>query len=528
MKLNLLKKLLTLSPVVISPVLVTACGSNDDGGGKTDNASFYLKIYQSELSIVWQTKTQAVNQAALDFNHEYNLQTQVLSEVLTKAKAEGAAEYKKEFPNLNNYDGSNFDDITASFSIPNDSRSNLKISGSVLSVYPTDIFGGPKNKNHIDYTLALNGPKVISKSISGFLNIVLQPGFINYNASSGLEDNDVSAVFGNINLSTILVGEAGGGLDVGTRASSGGYKFDIYDTNGSGKKGKLDNDDVLSVYGNNDLSEILVGENDGGLDVGTRAKASDPYTFKNYKSTISGHTNDVSSIYGNASLSTILVGYRGFGGLSVGTKQADGNYTFFNYDGGAGKPLGGNNIGAVYGNADMSKILVGEDGTGLDVGTRKSDGKYTFVHYNSYSGAPLASAFILSLSANADMSKIFVGERNFAAGGGLDVGTRQSNGSYSFKNYPGGSGKPLANLNVTSIQGNADMSKILLGENGGGMDVGTKQADGNYSFVNYNTATSNKLTSNDVQGVFTTTDFSKILVGEDGGGIDISSNLWFA
>ena len=55
MKLNLLKKLLTLTPVVISPILVTACGSSDNGGKDNKpkdisaDGKFYLDFYQREL-----------------------------------------------------------------------------------------------------------------------------------------------------------------------------------------------------------------------------------------------------------------------------------------------------------------------------------------------------------------------------------------------------------------------------------------------------------------------------------------------
>ena len=342
MKINLLKKLLCLSPVIISPILVTACGSSDGGGGgdkidalKLKTATlikdpskvvapgkFYLDFYQRELNAVWATKTAAINAAATNVaaNHQYDMQLQVLSEVLTKVKTDGAAEFKKVFPTLDDYNADIFDDITVSFTIPDDSKGNLKIADDgVLSVYPTSIVSGAASEKQINYTLKLTSSKVSAKDLSGSLKFDLNTGFINYSNTWG--DDLITDVYGGgNNMSTILVGSFESGLDVGAKQADGSYNFKNYKTG----QGLIAND-INKVYSSADASKILVGTY-AGLSVGTRTKASDPYTFKNYNTSSSGAeklaNNNVYALYGNADLSTILVG-EGGGGIDVGTKQAD-------------------------------------------------------------------------------------------------------------------------------------------------------------------------------------------------------------
>ena len=528
MKLNLLKKLLTLTPVVISPILVTACGNSDGDKLNDINAAgqFYLDFYQRELNAVWATKTADINAAAAKAEHQYDLQLQVLSEVLTKVKADGASEFKKEFPKLDNYDPSNFSDINVSFTIPDDSKGNLKVDDGKLTIYPYSVIGSNKRIEQINYTLKLNSPKEVGKELSGDLKFNLQPGFINYdtNTLNKLANDDVAAVYGNPNMSTILVGTYGGGLDVGTRQSAGGYKFDNYNASGSGDK-KILNNYVTGVYGNADLSTILVGTDDG-LDVGTR-QADRTYKFGKYTTSNGLADNAVQTISGNKDLSTILVGEYG-GGMDVGTRdKASDAYTFKNYSTSSpGKEkLVGNKITGVYGNDDLSEILVGSYESGLSVGKKLSGGNYNFDNYTtSGSGKQkLANIHVSSVSGNADLSTILVGEE----GGGLDVGTKNGS-SYEFTNYnnSGAGSSKLSDNEVQSVYGSTDLSKILVGELTGGLDVGTKESDGGYSFKNYTTA--NGLANNTIWATFGNANLSSILLGEDRDGIDISSNLWFA
>ena len=536
MKLNLLKKLLCLSPVVISPILVTACGSSDNGDEKTDitkvtaPGKFYLDFYQRELNAIWATKTAAINAAANDVaaNHQYDLGINLVDAVLPKVKTDGASEFKREFPKLDNYDSSVFDDITVSFSIPDDSKGNLKLADNgMLSIYPTSVVSGSASEKHIDYTLKLNSSKIVSKETIGSLKFNLKAGFVNYSSSSAdskkLANNKVSVVYGNADMSNILVGCYGGGLDVGAKQVNGEYNFTNYSTSSSSK---LATNNVSSAYGNAELSTILVGEFGGGLSVGARTSASDSYTFTNYAGGAGKPLADalVNSVYGNADLSEILVGEYG-GGLDVGTRTSAGDsYTFTNYAGGAGKPLANALVNSVYGNTDLSEIFVGETNGGLDVGTRQADGNYTFNNYSISSANPLANNVVNGVYGNADMSTILVGED----GGGLDIGTKQNDKSYKFTNY--NASKGLVTDFVTSVYGNTDLSTILVGERGGGLDIGTKQGDGNYTFVNYNSSLPDgeKLAKDNVYSVYGSADLSTILVGELGGGLDISSNLWFA
>ena len=541
MKLNLLKKLLTLSPVVISPILVTACGSSDNGGEKTDitkvtaPGKFYLDFYQRELNAIWATKTAEINAAASDTaaNHQYDLGINLVDAVLPKVKADGAAEFKKEFPKLDNYDASLFDNITVSFAIPNDSKGNLKLAdNSILSIYPASVVSGKASEKHIDYTLKLNSSKAIGKELSGSLKFNLQAGFVNYDdsTSSPLANNTVLSVYGNSNLSTILIGTLKGGLDVGTRQADGSYTFSTYNSSSSGKE-KLANNDVYGVYGNDSMSTIFIGEYGGGLDVGTK-QADGSYNFKNYKKA-QGLVNDyIFSIYGTPDLSTILVGTY-LGGLDVGTKQGDGTYKFVNYnkDSAGSSALADNSILSSYGNADLSTILLGTYG-GLNVGTRQAGGDYTFDKYNTSSSGSekLASNAVYSVYGSTDLSTILVGE-NGVLDGGLDVGTKQANGRYTFVDYNKDSAgsSALSEDDVNTVYGNTDLSTILVGEVEGGLDVGTKQGDGTYKFDNYNKDSATGALSNaTAKAIYGTADLSTILVGTYLGGLDISSNLWFA
>ena len=535
MKINLLKKLLCLSPVVISPILVTACG-NSDGGDKIDAlklktatliqdpnkvvapGKFYLDFYQRELDAIWATKTAAINAAATNVaaNHQYDLQLRVLSEVLTKVKTDGAAEFKKEFPKLDDYNADIFDDITVSFTIPDDSKGNLKIDNdNKLTIYPASILSGATSEKHINYTLKLTSSQVSAKDLSGSLKFDLNAGFIDYNTGSAdgkkLTSNIVQGVYGNANLSEILVAENGGGLDVGAKQADGTYNFTNYKT-GQG----LAFDNAFSVYGSTDMSTILVGTEGGGLSVGTRAKASDSYTFKNYTTSSSGKeklaSDSIYGVFGNTDMSKILVGtYEA--GIDLGTRQPDGSYNFTNYNSSSG--LAGDKVTKVYGTADLSTILVTGQALGLDVGTKQSDDSYTFDKYNSGDGLANDDAF--GLYGNADLSTILVG----TLGAGLSVGTKQADKSYQFTTYNSSNG--LTNNIVLSAYGSADMSTILVGGAGGGLDVGTKQPDGKYTFANYKIAQG--LTSDDVYSVYGNADLSTILVGQPGGGLDISSKL---
>ena len=523
MKLNLLKKLLTLSPVVISPILVTACGNSDD-----DTGNFYVKAYQSELNTVWATQNAAINTAANSPNHQYDLKKQVLDETLTKVKATGAAAFKKEFPDLDSYKADYFDDIKVSFSIPQDDAGNVKVAGNNLLVYPGSIMDGEKTEKQINYNLSLKEKS--SKDISGSLKFDLGSNFISYSTKDTgdqkLPSDSIVASFGNQNMSTILLGTQDAGLSVGNQQANGGYAFTNYDIDGTGSQ-KLANNKVLGVSGNKDMSEILVGEYGGGLDVGKRAKASDPYAFTNYDTSKGLASNDIFSVYDNGDLSTILVAEDG-GGLDVGTRaKASDAYTFSNYKIGSG--LSSDDVFSTYGDNDMKTILVATD-SGLEVGTRdKASDRYSFTNYNTSSAGKkkLSSNNIYDVYGTVDMSEILLATTD----AGVDLGTRQSDGSYNFINYsttsPGN--KKLSADQVSFVAGNANMSEILVGEDGGGLDVGKKvSADSSYEFTNYTNIPKGILSSNKIVSGYSNSDLSGILLGTFDGGIDISSNLWFS
>ena len=518
MKLNLLKKLLCLSPVVVSPILVTACGSEKSPNSPDE---FYLDFYQKELNSFWKSKQQDVNKAALDPSHQYDLKKELLDVTLKKVILDGASEFKKEFPKLDNYDANKFNDIKVSFSIPQADAGNLKLNKDVLAIYPSSIVSSDKTTKQINYTLSQGG----SKELSGSLMFDLKRGFINYNKGpQQLAGNDIWGVFGTADLSTILVADYGGGLDVGTKQAGGGYAFVNYNTSGSGKE-KLANDDVTSVYGTANLSKILVGELGGGLDVGIR-QPDGTYKFDNYGPSTARKIsdNEVEAVYGDTYMSEILVGENG-GGIDVGSViTGKDTYNFKNYSSkSSGKEkLANNDVYGVYGNGNLSTILVGEQGGGLDVGTRaKASDPYNFKNYNASSPGKekLANNDVYGVYGDPELDTILIGEY----GGGLDIGNRtRSSDPYTFTNYNKSNG--LKDNNVSSVYAASDFSKILVGEYGGGLDIGTRQTDGGYKFDNY------QLNQDYVWATFGNSngDLSSILVGQEKGGLDISSNLWFA
>ena len=520
MKLNLLKKLLTLSPVVISPILVTACGNSSNDGDT--NFQFYIDFYQKELNTIWATKAADINNAALNVNHNYNLKTEILDKVLAKVKADGKNEYKKDSPNNGEYQSDVFNDITTVFSVPDGSKGNLNVTDDTsLSVYPSGIGAVTPKKEQLNYVLKLK-TKSIYKTSEGTLNLDLKAGFVNYSTKSSGEEklasDDIVSTFGSSDMSGILVGTKASGLNIGTRQAGGGYKFVNYSTKSAGKE-KLANDDIKAVFGNSDLSTILVGEAGGGLDVGTR-QGYGSYNFTNYSTSNGLKNNNVYALYGNASLSKILVGEANNGGLDVGTRSGS-SYSFKNYPTRLGAST---NIQSLSGNDSLSTILLGTN-KGLDVGSN-ADGAYQFITYDTSSAsiAKLASDNVTGVFGNEDMSNILVGED----GGGLDFGTFDSDRYLSFTNYNASSSgkKKLISNYVKSVFANPDLSTILVGTNQG-LDIGTKaKASDPYSFTKYDST--NGLSGSFVTNISGTTDLSAILLGEQGSGLDISSNLWFA
>ena len=525
MKLNLLKKLLILSPIVISPVLVAACGTTITTKLNA-SGNFYLDYYQKELNAIYKDQVAAINTAANSNKHQYNLQSGIIDKVLTKVKTDGASEFKKELPNLSDYNVKIFDDIKITFSIPKDSSGNLKLDNNVLTVYPANVINTSSEKQ-IDYSLTLNNAKAKATVINSNLKLDLKPGFDNYNDTSSVSkliSNKVFCVYGNASMSTLLVGTAVG-LDVGKRQANGSYKFDTYTTSGPANK-TLNNEVVNSVWGSTDMKTILVGEEGGGLDVGTKQKDGS-YDFVNYSDTTSG--SKLSSwkvwiVYGNNDLSRILVG-TGRSGLDVGTRKQPSDpyaFTYYSTSSSGNKKLSGDLIHALYAKPDMTTILVGTRDNGLDVGT-DTNGVYWFKDFTTSSSGKqeLASNRVYDVYGTTDLSTILVGEN----GGGLDVG-QQNGATYDFTNYSTSSSgeEKLNNNEIWAVSGNADLSTILVGEDGGGLDVGTKQADGKYNFTNY----TSQLGGKNIVDIHATTDLSTILLGEDVGGLDISSNLWFA
>ena len=512
-KVSLLKKILCFSPVVISPIIMAASCNSDNS--VVDN--FYLSYFGQELKSTWSKNEAAINAIATSATHSYNLNENILIPTLAACKATGAEAFNQAFSGNNSYDADTFNNVSSVFTISSAGSSNLRILNNILTVYPKSILASDADYT-INFTLTLK-----NKNIKGEVKINVAPGFLKYNLRNKLHSNYVRAVYGSKDMSEILVGEWNEGLEIGNRQKDGSYDFTEYGSE------YLSDTRINSVYGNADLSTILVGTYSGGLYVGNK-ESDGKYQFTNYNMSSSSPliSNDIYGLRANADFSKIILSTSVLGdsersGVCVGTKQSGGEYTFKNYTADDSALIGGSYYSLIASSDnDLSTILVSTSDEGIQIGKLDSvSGGYSFSTLQD----GLKSKQVVSLSATNNLATILVGEN----GGGLDVGTRQADGTYNFDNY---STPVLADNEVSSSATNQDASKILVGLNNG-LDVGTKQADGKYTFVKYGKGSTPGIQGSTVQELYANSDLSNIIIPSNSGnasgpgGIDISTITWF-
>ena len=142
--------------------------------------------------------------------------------------------------------------------------------------------------------------------------------------------------------------------------------------------------------------------------------------------------------------------------------------------------LGNNDVNSVYASSDGNTIFAGTEG-GLSVGNKQGDNSYTFENYT------LNNDYVNSVYASSDGNIIYVGTRS-----GVSVGTKANN-TYTFQNYTTADG--LGNSLVDSVYASSDGNTIYAGT-AGGVSVGTKQSGSNrYTFQNYTTGLSSDFLS---------------------------------
>ena len=495
MKLNLLKKLLCLSPVLISPVLVTACGSEAKKPSNSDN--FYLSFYKMKLNEQFNALKTTIADAAKSSTHQYQFKVNVITPVLNACKKDGASEFKKQFPD-DTYNEKLFDQIVINFA----TTGNLKLSSdlSTLMVYPNSVITS-SSAQELNYTLQLKGAKTLIDAGSLVLN--LSAGFVPVTFSPV----GVTTVYGNNDLSTILVGTKSDGLSVGTRQANGSYNFINYNTFSASK---LANNDVTSIFATSDLTTIFVAEMGGGLDVGVKQN-DNSYQFTNYDTSSSNplSSDNLQNVTGGANGKNILISTQGYG-IDIGIQQDNGSYSFTGYNTG-NSSLVSNEVFAGFTNRDLSTILLGTD-SGISKGTQ-SNNKYTFTSYNTGSG--LASNDIKSIFASSDLKTLVAG----TISNGISISSDFDASSPTFKTYDASSG--LAGNDIKDVFGNQDATKILVAEGTNGLDIGSKTNSG-YTFKNYSSADLSTTAA-----IYGNSDLSSLLVGSTNK-INISSDLWFA
>jgi len=225
------------------------------------------------------------------------------------------------------------------------------------------------------------------------------------------------------------------------------------------------------------------------------------YTTTRYSTADGLGSNALNSVYvdGNDVIYAATADRTGgnSGGLSIGTKQANGRYIFSNYTTANG--LVDNFVNSVY--ADTHGIVYAgttdeEHGNGgLSIGTKQTNGRYTFTNYTTADG--LGDNWVAGVYADTN-GKVYVATTGLYDNGtgGLSIGIKQANGRYTFSDYTTADG--LADNRVNGIY--VDANGTLYAATYSGLSIGIKQVNGSYTFSNYTMV--NGLGDNFVRSVY--------------------------
>ena len=235
--------------------------------------------------------------------------------------------------------------------------------------------------------------------------------------------------------------------------------------------------------------------------------------FENYTKGLGN--KHVSSIFASSDGNTIYAATND--GVSVGTKTGS-TYTFKFYVTGLVNRI----VNSIYATSDGTIIAGTGDGVGtginggVAIGTKNSAGGYTFKNYPN----GLGSYHVQAVYGSSDGSKIYVGVSDTGNNkGGVSVGTKNSAGAYNFRNYTRG----IENKYVYSIYASSNGNTIYAGTTEG-VEVGTKSGS-DYSFTNYAAG----LADTFAQSVYASPDGNIIYAGTERGlaiGTKNSGGVW--
>ena len=489
-KYKLIKTFLISAPIIVTPLLANSCNK------KTNTDARY---YVDALAQTLKTQLNAISSTVIAAATRTNI-IDITSEINTaKAEAKKIATIKPD----------NIDHINLSFK----STSNLKVtsglysSGYTLTVYPSFTSSDNKAQQSLTTTLSLtlNSNDKNTQTITNTYDV--PKGFKVY--TSGLAGDDVHSVSSTSNGNVIYAG-TDGGLSVG---SKDGDRYDFFNYS-KGVHGLVGNV-INSIYASSNGSTIYASSptdaygNGGGISVGSNVgtQNSPTYKFTNYNDDWGG----VSSIYASNDGNTIYAGI--YGGVVVGTKQSDNSYKFKIFNQG----LENSQVYSVTASSDGTIFAaISSSDTGVAVGT-KNGSSYTFKIYTKQNG--LIGNDVKSVYGSKDSNTIYVGLEGFKGekNSNFYIGTKQSNGTYTFNNI----NKGLNAADVESIYPSSDGNTIYAGIDMG-VSVGTKQKNGSYTFKNYFSG----IYPDYVNSVYASSDGNKIFAGFIGG-VGVSQAKWF-
>ena len=207
------------------------------------------------------------------------------------------------------------------------------------------------------------------------------------------------------------------------------------------------------------------------------------------------------------------------GGISIGIKSGN-NYNFTAYNSGTATNItSGLGTGAAF-DQNNTVAYVSQAG-GLSVGVRSDDNSYSFINYESSPDdqSTISNDWGTSVAFRNEESNTEQSVLAYVShGGGLDIGTASSDGSnYTFVNYSAENNTPnITNDNCTSVAFDAS-GDVVYGTNGGGIFVGVL-SNSTYTFTPYNSSnTSQNIVSDDITGVAFDKDGNIACSGLNGG-----------
>ena len=438
MKLNLLKKLLCLSPLVISPVLVSACG-NSGNPNQNDESHFYVNYYKTKLEATFQSVAkQMLVISPTVAKKVINLKQELFDKAIAACKKDGKAAFNQKFTNPTTaYDATKFDSITNNLSLSSNAQGFAQLNSQSLNIFHFS----PLLASKQDVSLMDN---IKSGSISEKTSLALNftASFVTYNNASDPEwQNNVQAVAASDDGNTVYVGTFDKGVTVGTKQSDGSLVF---------KRTTVGNEQINCITASADGTSFIAGSQSGKLFVGT--KSGDTYNVSS--SSIGGAGNPIYSlVYANY---TSKIWY---------LASKDGFYVV--------KPTSKSNPAPIatkisnYTGTLINKISVSDNGRAFAIATLQglyagSTTDYTSFSFNKLTGAnaPSSSSPVDTLAMDTD-GTIYASATNK-----IYIATK-SNQTYSFTNSQINGMSSLDSIKSMAFSHSSNQIKVVLaGEDG--------------------------------------------------------------